>query len=572
METSLIFAASQLVGAMAAAARGTGNETLQERIAALQATLAVNSAALAHKKRQRSKIERQQEQGGLGPVGRQRTLCVYVLSSYNADLAVRAACQCSTLKDPTSPGYPTRAFVENLFLAASDADLNSIQSPEGTHWAGPAQDAARFLAEAATFSWVQECNKVGVGPLSMDVFGYYEQKAFGSTVDIGMPARRYVNRWVQRWRSKWGLRRKVLRQEIQSDPAILQAKAGGFKDGGPVFGSVFWTQKRCRLMFVFLRGAPKCGPKNRSFSKPFFVPFPAHGAVFLQVKIFWKLLAYYAYTKFAGKQILYLNLDETSIPYTMKPLPGCVSLQDRRHRMKVKKQDVRGALTYVSIICDSKDIQCHLPHYLIGSEAKITKKFLRAQQALPQTSLRVLRRKSAWTTSADLVLILKELATVLKSWPTLQPVLILDAAPSHLPKTVMQTARRCKIQLLFVPAGCTDKLQPLDLAAFSAFKSHLKRKQQVLRAGSVDGLIDPLAWVFDIMQCPRYFFAAKSWARSFESIGASNPPRADRLHSELQRFFGEVIVMPEGSKPSAAELQSIWPERRRMAYAYKALL
>ena len=65
-----------------------------------------------------------------------------------------------------------------------DADFNSIQSSEGTHWAGRAQDAARFLAEAATFRWVQECNKKGVGPLFMDVFGHYEQKAFGSTVDI----------------------------------------------------------------------------------------------------------------------------------------------------------------------------------------------------------------------------------------------------------------------------------------------------------------------------------------------------------------------------------------------------
>ena len=31
---------------------------------------------------------------------------------------------------------------------------------------------------------VQECNKKVVGPLSMDVFGHYEQKTLGSTVDI----------------------------------------------------------------------------------------------------------------------------------------------------------------------------------------------------------------------------------------------------------------------------------------------------------------------------------------------------------------------------------------------------
>ena len=138
-----MFSASQLVGAMAAAAPGTGSETLRERITALQASLAANSAALAQTQRQRRKIERQQEQGGLGPVGRQRVLCVYVLSNYNADLGVRAACQYSTVKDPSSPGYPTRTFVEDLFLAASDADLNCIH-----------EDSRRFVAQWETCRWV----------------------------------------------------------------------------------------------------------------------------------------------------------------------------------------------------------------------------------------------------------------------------------------------------------------------------------------------------------------------------------------------------------------------------------
>ena len=247
---------------MAAAAPGTGSETWRERITALQASLAANSAALAQTQRQRRKVERQQEQGGLGPVGRQRVLSVYVLSNYNADLAVRAACQYSTVKDPSSPGYPTRTFVEDLFLAASDADLNFIH-----------EDSRRFVAQWETCRWVSSLNAVGVAPLSRDVFDHYEQRAFGSTLDIGMPARRYVNKWVQRWRSKWGVQRKVLRQEIQSDPAILQAKAGGLsKMAVPFFGSGKRTQKPARFMFVLLRGAPKCGAKNRFFSCPFFCP------------------------------------------------------------------------------------------------------------------------------------------------------------------------------------------------------------------------------------------------------------------------------------------------------------
>lgn len=246
---------------MAAAAPGTGSETLRERITALQASLAANSAALAQTQRQRRKIERQQEQGGLGPVGRQRVLCVYVLSNYNADLAVRAACQYSTVKDPSSPGYPTRTFVEDLFLAASDADFNCIH-----------EDSRRFVAQWETCRWVSSLNAVGVAPLSRDVFDHYEQRAFGSTLDIGMPARRYVNKWVQRWRSEWGVQRKVLRQEIQSDPAILQAKAGGF----PRWRSRFWVRetdpKTSPLHVRFIaRGSKITG----LFLAPFFVPFPS---------------------------------------------------------------------------------------------------------------------------------------------------------------------------------------------------------------------------------------------------------------------------------------------------------
>lgn len=101
------------------------------------------------------------------------------------------------------------------------------------------------------------------------------------------------------------------------------------------------------------------------------------------MRTFWQLLSYYVNTKFVDKTPLFLNLDETSIPYTMLQLPGCVALP--RHaslRMPVRKQDVRGALTYVSIICDAPHIQGKLPHYLFGTETKLTQKLLRGQRRL----------------------------------------------------------------------------------------------------------------------------------------------------------------------------------------------
>ena len=210
-------------------------------------------------------------------------------------------------------------------------------------------------------------------------------------------------------------------------------------------------------------------------------------------------------------------MDETSIPYTMTHLPGCVAVKGTRlPRMAVRKQDMRGALTYVSVVCDMQHIQGKLPHYLFGSETKLTKKLLKGQHALPQTCLRVIRQKSAWTSSKNISMIVKDLAGVLKNWPDLQAILLLDVASPHLAKEVMEAARLNQVQPLYIPAGLTDKLQPLDLTAFHSFKTHLKRRYQALRAGSFEaGLVDPLAWLFELMECPRKFFAAKRWKRTF---------------------------------------------------------
>ena len=215
-------------------------------------------------------------------------------------------------------------------------------------------------------------------------------------------------------------------------------------------------------------------------------------------------------------------------------------------------------------------VQGKLPHYLFGTETKLTQKLLRGQRRLPQTALHIVRQKSAWTSCKNITKIVRDLGKVLKPYP-FQPILLLDVASSHLAKETMVCARRNGVQLLYIPAGCTDKIQPLDIAGFHPLKTHLKRKYQELRAGSCEGLIDPLAWLFEFMQCPSYF-AGKSWKRTFESVGAAKPPDTAHLHTELRKFMDMPLHMPPGSKPSKEAMQSIWPERRRMAYAYTALL
>ena len=140
---------------------------------------------------------------------------------------------------------------------------------------------------------------------------------------------------------------------------------------------------------------------------------------------FWRTICY-CHSRFADRELLFINLDETSVGHTMTPPIGCVAKPrtagGKQPHAQVLKQHVRGAWTYVSVICNCKHIQGKFPHFLIGTQVKLTKKLLRAQRALPQTRLRVLRQKSAWTSAANSAQILKEIAEVLKSFPSKQGV------------------------------------------------------------------------------------------------------------------------------------------------------
>ncbi|CAJ1340865.1 unnamed protein product, partial [Effrenium voratum] len=241
------------------------------------------------------------------------------------------------------------------------------------------------------------------------------------------------------------------------------------------------------------------------------------------VRAFWHTLAHVS-AKYSHKQIVFLNLDETSAGFNMTPLAGCVAAacvqRGLRLRAKVKKENLRGAMSYVALICDSAELQGKLPHYLIGSTVRLTKTIMKGIAALPATQLRILRRKSAWNTSEVMVAVIKDVSKTLQ--PVLdagnvQPVLLLDCAPARLPLPVMQAASDCGIQLLFIPSSCTHIAQPLDIRAFAGFKMYLRKVHRKLRAASAEGLISPLAWIWHLTQAPRQFFAAKKWKPSFKA-------------------------------------------------------
>lgn len=203
----------------------------------LQAQLTANrNAAKAHYRQQSRRHERA-GRGGLGPAGQKATLAVYLLSGHNIELATVMAQRLSSFQNAQTPGYPSAATVESLFLAAPMSEICQAHAPETPAWVTATQQAQAFLAENSTMQWVETMNVGhGVTPSSVDVFLQCEGALLGHQPDLGAPSKRTVNKWAARWRLRWGVRRKTLQPEGYIEPEELRTKARKAR-------ALFWARK-----------------------------------------------------------------------------------------------------------------------------------------------------------------------------------------------------------------------------------------------------------------------------------------------------------------------------------------
>jgi hypothetical protein len=87
------------------------------------------------------------------------------------------------------------------------------------------------------------------------------------------------------------------------------------------------------------------------------------------------------------------------------------------------------------------------------------------------------RSPSGWTTTDVMARYFFQLRNVL--FPDGPLLVILDCYAAHRATVVRETARACNIDLLFIPPGCTDRLQPLDRRVFGVLKAYARRHWRI---------------------------------------------------------------------------------------------
>ena len=149
----------------------------------------------------------------------------------------------------------------------------------------------------------------------MSAFFHWGQEFQGSKLEIDIPNQHSVNHWAERWRAHWGIRRKTLRQGARhnGDP---QTKGWSlfFAFCGPISGVEIWTQNWVHQVAQQLKSCRKPDPVFGPPKLAWFVPGPACCNLFspCRVTVFWRM-ARYVDAKFADKEVLFLNADETSV-------------------------------------------------------------------------------------------------------------------------------------------------------------------------------------------------------------------------------------------------------------------
>lgn len=270
----------------------------------------------------------------------------------------------------------------------------------------------------------------------------------------------------------------------------------------------------------------------------------------------------------AGKSILRINLDETSICAFQGGVAGNIFSTKRRLSEPIESAPLgkrRRCLTHVALICDKPELQPLMPQILIGNESTFLVGELAALRAACPPNVRIIRQKSAWNNSLLTAQIVRTLKAALAPHMVhLQPVLLLDTARIHL-SHALWACRRAGIWPLVVPAKTTWLLQPLDTGAFALFKYILKMAYQSERIASAGGDVSTHALVRCICVAIRKVLQGHRWLDTFEGNGFGQHQQTLSPRVVLQLALNGAVEIPS-TRPSAEHVSLCFPRRSKVPF------
>ena len=273
-----------------------------------------------------------------------------------------------------------------------------------------------------------------------------------------------------------------------------------------------------------------------------------------------------------GKNLLRINMDETSVPFTFPAHKGNIIARLRSSAtstqlvQQITRKEIRTTFTLVAFICDDPALQPRMPQIVLAPRGFLLSRDAPAiAQSLPG-NIYVVRRKSPWMDLSMMLQIIRLLGAILEPLThKVTPILIMDACKVHFAEAVVRACRRANIVLIIVPARMTWLLQPCDTHAFHRFKMVLRSLVLAARAKTISGRLDTYSFFQCLYKAIRSVIQGVRWARSFDDDGYS------LFQENTSRYVRRVLQLAcNYSAPCSAltesELSPVFPRGSKIPF------
>lgn len=262
---------------------------------------------------------------------------------------------------------------------------------------------------------------------------------------------------------------------------------------------------------------------------------------FSQARASWQWYNFYEQGVLAqGRSVLRLNIDETSIQCCEGRGLGTV-FRTRQARLKstIPKNVRKRFISHVAVVCDCAAVQKQLPQYVVGNKITFLLRDWEMLQRVvgdqivicrcpllfccaERVAVPVRRQDTAWVNALLFARIICHIGRVLKPYlDQYQPILLMDALPTHVARPVQLALRAAKILPVIVPARLTFAMQPLDTHVFLTMKCLLREMFDAQRIGGEHHARKTLMvdFVIALRNTVRIVFGDRCWEQSFDENG-----------------------------------------------------
>ena len=267
-----------------------------------------------------------------------------------------------------------------------------------------------------------------------------------------------------------------------------------------------------------------------------------------------------------GKEPLFINFDETSIPLVFKGSVGNVLCRLGSQKLDLPRErhgqrSHRAFFTFVAFICSNPSVQPLLPQVIIVAARDCSlDTFNTLYEELPDNVF-LKRLPKGWNNKEVMLSIAEILGLVLQPlMHRFQPIVSFDTAPCHLHSEIWDVFRLHGLYWHIIPAKLTGLLQPCDTHAFLSFKRFMKQGEQDMRL--VHANRAPfVGMVRLVVEGIRLVLQGTPWLRAFADDGLCG---AD---SNISGYIRKELALPPEHvstplMPTVQELVSLFPAGR----------